>query len=132
APPSTSLTEKWRGYGPREFAKRAIRKAVRAALPRWVLDDAGPTTHIVDPRSFAQLQAVTWILGHLGDAASRRADVQAGRQRSDREFFERFPPAIVATYPGDESLFASEAFESWLPADLRFARHTLDEVMAGD
>lgn len=129
APPRTSLAEKWRGYGPRDFVKRGVRKALRTLLPRFVFDDVGPTTHIVDPRTFAQLQAVTWILGHLGDAAERRREIQASRRRPDAEIFERFPLAIVPTYPGDEDLFASEAFQSWLPDDIPFVRHTLDDVL---
>ncbi|MEM7585119.1 MAG: hypothetical protein AAF560_17140, partial [Acidobacteriota bacterium] len=69
------------------------------------------------------------LLGHLDASAAKRQRVQARRQRSDRELFERFPLYVVPTYPGDSTLFASEAFETWLPADLPIERATLEEIM---
>ncbi|MEM6796574.1 MAG: hypothetical protein AAF725_21565, partial [Acidobacteriota bacterium] len=121
APPETSLAEKWRGYGPREFARRGLRKAARILgrllpLPagRCAAAEAPPETRLVDARSVAQLRAVTWLLGHADDIEACRRKTQALRRRSDREIFERFPLAVVPTYPGDRRLFATEAFSQAL------------------
>jgi GT2 family glycosyltransferase len=126
--PKTSLGEKWRGYGAREFLKRGTRKAVRKALP-WLFDEA-PATRLVDARTYAHLRAITWILGHLDLHAAKRRKTQARRLRSDREIFERFPLHIVPTYPGDERLFQCAAFRDELPTDLtRFVHRDLNEIM---
>ncbi|MEM9596669.1 MAG: glycosyltransferase family 2 protein [Acidobacteriota bacterium] len=130
AVPRTSLREKWRGYGPSGFVRRGLRKAARLALPSWVFDDLTPAApRVVDPRTVSQLRALTYLLGHLDAAADRRRTVQGLRRRPDREIFERFPLAVVPTYPGDEQLFDSAAFEAWLPDDLPFTRLRLDQVM---
>ncbi|MCG8455437.1 MAG: hypothetical protein MI919_04080, partial [Holophagales bacterium] len=63
---------------------------------------------------------------------AERQRVQQRRRRSDREYFERFPLAIVPTYPGDERLFAGPAFEGLLPEGLPLVRHELEEVMGED
>lgn len=131
-PPRTSLGEKWRGYGPREFVKRAVRKGLRVVLPGWVFADAGPTTHIVDPRTFAQLQATTYLLGRKDELADARARTQARRVRSDRDIFAKFPLVLVPTYPGDEDLFASRAFRELLPDGVPIETYRLDEIMALD
>ncbi len=126
--PKISLRDKWRGYGPREFTKRALRKTARALLPAWLFDVPGGTPQITDPRTLAQLQAITWILGHVDEIDSTRQATQARRRRADREIFKRFPLAIIATYPGDRRLFSSTAFETNLPSDLDFERLDLDQV----
>ena len=77
----------------------------------------------------AQFRALGFLLGHLDGAAEQRAAVQARRRRSDREIFERFPLYLVPTYPGDEALFASPGFRSWLPRDLRLVECALGDVM---
>lgn len=126
--PRTSLGEKWRGYGPKEFFQRGVRKALRQVMP-WLFDDAG-FTRLTDPRTYAHLRAVTWILGHMDLHAARRRKTQARRLRSDREIFERFPLHVIPTYPGDERLFQSAAFRDELPGDLtRFVFRDLDEIM---
>ena len=139
APIETTLAQKWRGYGPREFARRGVRKAARMVLPGWIWDDPtviseARTPHdlpcLSDPRTIAQLRAVTHLLGNLDSAAERRQQAQARRQRSDREIFERFPLHVVPTYPGDAELFSSDAFETWIPNDLPLIRAKLDEIMA--
>lgn len=128
AVPKTSLSEKWRGYGAKGFFQRGVRKAVRTVAP-WLFDEP-PATHLVDPRTYAHLRAVTWILGHLDVHTAKRHKTQARRLRSDREIFERFPLHVVPTYPGDERLFRSAAFRDELPADLtRFVFRDLDEIM---
>jgi hypothetical protein len=136
APVETTLGEKWRGYGPAEFFRRAVAKGVRTVLPAgarrswgrlWRRRGAPP--RITDERTVAQLRSITWLLGHLDRAAAERRRLQARRVRSDREIFERFPLALVPTYPGDERLFASEAFRAWLPEELPLAEHRLDEIM---
>lgn len=128
-----TLRAKWRAYGPREFARRGVRKALRAVLPDWVVDplpDHAPV--LVDGRTIAQFRAMTYLLGHLDAAAAKREKVQAVRTRSDLEIFERFPVAIVPTYPGDERLFASAGFAHALPPDLPCVHRRLDEIMALD
>jgi hypothetical protein len=130
APPRIGLMAKWRGYGPREFARRAVRKAVRSLLPRWILDGtAGDATLLTDGRTVAQLRAVTQLLGNLDRAAEKRRCIQRRRQRSDREIFARFPLYVVPTYPGDETLFASAAFKEWLGDDLPLVYAAFDEIM---
>ncbi|MEO1084948.1 MAG: glycosyltransferase family 2 protein [Acidobacteriota bacterium] len=127
-PPETSLAEKWRGYGPREFVRRGVRKAARLALPSFLFDEPSAATSLTDPRTVAQLQAITWILGHQDAALTARDAVQKKRRRPDREIFERFPPVVVPTYPGDRRLFGSRAFEEALGgASVR--RYALEDVM---
>lgn len=132
-PPSPTLAEKWRGYGPKDFFRRALRKAVRSLLPGWILDPPpAHLTQLTDGRTVAQLRAITHLLGHLDAAAVRRAEVQARRRRSDREIFERFPLYVVPTYPGDERLFESAAFAGWLPAELPVVRCGLEDLMGSE
>ncbi len=132
APPPAgprTLGEKWRAYGTAELLQRAVAKARRELFGGW-RHRAG--TRITDERTVAQLRAVTYLLGHLDRAAERRAAVQARRRRSDAEIFQRFPPYLVATYPGDDRLFDSKGFRRWLPEDLPLVRALLEEVMAFD
>ncbi len=157
SPIETTLAQKWRGYGPREFTRRGVRKAARMLLPGWLWDEPGGVqampTHgddvaggleprhdnagvrmprdplLSDPRTLAQLRAVSHLLGNLDGAAELRRRVQARRRRSDREIFERFPLYVVPTYPGDAELFSSPAFEAWLPDDLTLVRAELEQVM---
>ncbi len=126
-----SLLAKWRSYGPKDFARRGVRKALRAMLPDWVVDplpDHAPV--LVDGRTIAQFRSMTYLLGHLDIAAEKRQVIQAARTRSDIAIFERFPLAVVPTYPGDERLFASPGFAQWLPPELPCVHRQLDEVMA--
>jgi hypothetical protein len=55
--------------------------------------------------------------------------VQQRRRRTDRELLERFPLYLVPTYPGDERLFASPGFASFLPREPQLVRATLPEIM---
>ena len=55
--------------------------------------------------------------------------MQRRRARSDREIFQRFPLALVPTYPGDARLFADPGFAAWLPDDLPLRRATLADLM---
>lgn len=139
-PPETTLRQKWRGYGPKGFFRRGVRKALSLTMP-WVLDDPGaePGTatdsndpRLTDGRTIAQLRAISHLLGHLDRAAEVRRTTQARRRRDDREIFERFPLLVVPTYPGDEQLFTSPAFNSWLPEDVPLLHRQLSEVMAWD
>ena len=130
APVETTLAEKWRGYGPAGFFRRAAAKAFRTAVPPLLRGGRrGAPPRITDERTVAQLRSITWLLGHLDRAAAERRRLQARRVRSDREIFERFPLALVPTYPGDERLFSSEAFRAWLPEELPFDEHRLGEIM---
>jgi GT2 family glycosyltransferase len=125
-PPATTwegFKVRWRGYGPREFLRRGLKKmGIGTAPPREAL-------HVTDERTIAQLRAQHWLLGHLECAAAARAAVQRRRKRSDREIFERFPVYLVPTYPGDQALFASAGFEAWLPEDLPIVKAWLEEIM---
>lgn len=131
-PVRTTMKEKWRGYGPKEFVRRALRKGARLALPDWLFEDSGPTTRIIDPRTFAQLQATTYVLGRRDQLAEARERTQALRVRADREIFERFPLAVVPTYPGDEDLFAGKAFRQTLPKNIPLVHRSLSDVMEVD
>ncbi len=129
-PPRLGLWRKWREYGPREFARRAVRKAVVTALPGWILDARPPSEpRLVDDRTVSQLRAVTQLLGSLDRVTERRREVQSRRRRSDREIFERFPLHVVPTYPGDERLFQSTAFREWMGEDPAVVYAAFDEIM---
>jgi GT2 family glycosyltransferase len=126
-PPATTwegLRIRWRGYGPREFLRRGLRKLGIGAAP---MSSGSP--QITDERTIAQLRALHWLLGNLDNAAAARAAVQRRRKRSDREIFARFPLYLVPTYPGDQALFARPGFQAWLPDDLPIIKATLEEVM---
>jgi GT2 family glycosyltransferase len=136
-PPDVGLSAKWRGYGPRDFFRRALVKAVNLAFGAPTGAGAAVPAkpgeaEITDPRTVAQLRATSYLLSHLDAAAVKRRQVQARRRRGDREIFERFPLYLVPTYPGDEELFASDAFAAWLPDDLPLVRRELGEVMSLD
>lgn len=140
-PPSPTLLEKWRGYGPKNFVRRGLRKALHMTLPDWVFEDpnAPPVPELPndiprleDGRTVAQFRALSHLLGNLDRAAETRQRVQARRQRSDREIFERFPLYVVPTYPGDERLFEGGAFQQWLPDDIPIEHRTLGDIMALD
>ncbi|HEV8581296.1 MAG TPA: glycosyltransferase family 2 protein [Thermoanaerobaculia bacterium] len=115
---------RWRGYGPREFLRRGLRK-----LGVGSASLSTETPRLTDDRTIAQLRALHWLLGNLEGAAAARAGVQRRRKRSDRDIFERFPLYLVPTYPGDHALFHSPGFQVWLPEDLPLVKSTLAEVM---
>jgi GT2 family glycosyltransferase len=128
-PPATSwegFKVRWRGYGPRDFLRRGLRKLGIAPSSPVVTPD-GP--RLTDERTIAQFRALHWLTGHLDGAAATRASAQRRRKRSDREIFERFPAYLVPTYPGDRELFASPGFQAWLPAELPMRRAELGEIM---
>lgn len=106
----------------RSFLDRAERKA-GVRLPR-----AGVKLSLHDPRLPAQYHALTLLSGALDEAFEKRRAVQARRRRSDQEYLARFPLHIVPTYPGDEALFASEAFAGCLPAGRTFVRRELRDL----
>ncbi|MEM6454950.1 MAG: glycosyltransferase family 2 protein [Acidobacteriota bacterium] len=142
---------KLRAFGAGEFLRRGVRKAARRTLPAWFFAPLGtPTrgagahaempilaeaalaheTRIVDGRTVAHLRAHTFLLGHLDRADADRRAVQARRVRPDADYFARFPAYLVPTYPGDDRLFASAGFASWLPDALPIRRAALDELVA--
>jgi len=128
----SGLAAKWRQYGPREFVRRGLAKAKRSLLPSPGSQLEPGTAALTDGRTVAQLRALTYVLGNLDRSAAKRRAVQARRQRSDLEIFERFPLYLVPTYPGDERLFATRAFSEWLPDDLPIERRRLDQIMRID
>jgi GT2 family glycosyltransferase len=125
------LPARWRRYGTVELVRRLGRRLGReiaARLPRRPGAPPPPIT-LDDERSIAQLRAMSYLLHHLDAAADKRRAVQARRRRPDGEYFRRFPPYLVATYPGDEALFASPGFRAWLPRHPKLAEATLADLM---
>ncbi len=127
APPRPSLLQKWQAYGTLELARRGLRKLTRGTAN--AVPFAWRTPTLTDERTQAQFRVLHFLLGHLGEAASARRAVQRRRARSDRDIFQRFPLALVPTYPGDARLFADPGFAAWLPDDLPLRRTTLAELM---
>lgn len=117
------LAERIARFGWRETARRALARLASLSLAR-----GGPV--ITDPRTLAQLQAVTGILGGLDRLAVKRRAVQALRRVPEQALLEQFPLWIVPTYPGDEAFFASDGFSALLPPGLPLERTLLDELMA--
>jgi GT2 family glycosyltransferase len=127
---SSSLLDRIRRRGLTASLKGAARRARRSAA-EWL--EPGPRPRKVrldDPRSLAQLQAVSNLLGGLGPSAAARERVQARRRRADGEIFARFPLLLVPTYPGDEALFADPGFRAWLPREVALEERTLGELMS--
>jgi hypothetical protein len=109
-------------------AFRALRGRARGLGTR--IAAASPYAILADERTVAQFRAISSLLDHLDRAAEKRSAVQAARQRTDRDYFARFPVYLVPTYPGDTTLFASQGFRSWLPSDLPLIEKRLGEVIA--
>ncbi len=84
---------------------------------------------VVDHQTIAQVRALSAIITGLDDVMDQRVRIQARRRRPDREIFERFPLHVVATYPGDEDLFASAGFEAMWPQDLQPVRCRLEDIV---
>lgn len=113
-------------------AARGPRSRWAARLRRWAarLDPASAAGfELPHPQAPAQVAGLGAFLATLDQVEQERLRLAGRRRRSDREIFERFPPWVVATYPGDEALFASAAFRAWLPADLELRFAGLDEVI---
>ncbi len=125
-----SLVAKLRRLGLSEFTRRATRKILRAARARR--SASSPSRERIElsgNRALAQLSGLAGLLAGLDAMELEHEKLERRRKRSDLELFERFPLWIVPTYPGDARLFESEAFARWLPADLRFERAALAEVL---
>jgi GT2 family glycosyltransferase len=84
---------------------------------------------LADERTVAQLQAVSFLVGHLGPAAAKRQAALAARRVPDREILARFPLWLVPTYPGDDALFTSPGFRAWLPQEVPIVEAKLADVM---
>ncbi len=110
-------------------AWRSLRRRLQRLARRDGAAGLGGTPVLSDARTVAQVQALSSLLGNLDGAAERRRRVQAARRVPDRELLARFPLWLVPTYPGDEALFASTGFRSWLPDDLPLVEAKLTEVM---
>ncbi|HEX6201930.1 MAG TPA: glycosyltransferase family 2 protein [Thermoanaerobaculia bacterium] len=127
------LPERWRRYGTAELARRLaarLGREIAARRPRLAAAPAVPETPVLtDERTVAQLRAASWLFAHLDAAADRRRRVQARRRRPDAEYFARFPPYLVPTYPGDAELFAGPGFRSLLPEELELVERRLEEVI---
>ena len=89
---------------------------------------AGRVT-VADPLTIAHMRALLWIHRNHETLAAKRRAVQAARKRPDAEIFERFPLALVPTYPGDER-FDSDFFREFLPGTPALVRATLSEIFS--
>lgn len=123
APARRSLADRWRLHGTRDLVRRAAWRA------RRILAGYDHAPRLTDERTVAQLRVQAYLLRHLDQAAGKRQRVQARRRRADREIFERFPLVLVPTYPGDQALFSSPGFRSWLPADLPLRECRLEDLV---
>jgi len=126
---SEALGAKVRRLGVRGSLQRGTARALRSTAKR-LTGERGERLEIVGDRPLAQLAALGGFLAELDGVEAERERLGSRRRRRDRELFERFPLWIVPTYPGDQRLFASRGFAAWLPADLRFERARLEEVVA--
>ncbi len=126
------VSDRWRTYGPFGFLRRAPVMSWNLLRRLTRVRSAREHPILTDQRTISQLRAQQWILTHLDEAASKRALVQQRRKRSDAEIFERFPLAVVPTYPGDQDLFASRGFRAWLPDDMPLRTMTLEDVSGRD
>ncbi|MEM9290101.1 MAG: glycosyltransferase family 2 protein [Acidobacteriota bacterium] len=122
-----SRLDRWRSYGPRELVGRLLLRLARWAWP-GAPSPADPVLR--DERTVAQLRAHSFLLRHLDQAAADRHAVQQRRKRPDQDYFQRFPAYVVPTYPGDQKLFGSSGFRSWLAPDLPIVEATLGEIMS--
>ena len=112
-----------------EAADRGRSAGARRRLLSWLSGRSEDAALLDDPRSISQLRALASIIRSMDSGTEKRRAIQARRTRPDREIFERFPLYVVPTYPGDQALFESPAFEAWLPDDVPFVRRRLDEVI---
>jgi len=80
------------------------------------------------PWVIAQFQAIWYILANMEKIVEKRKTIQGFRKIGDSEIFSAFPPWVVPTYPGDQSLFSSNAFIESLPMDIPFRFATLKEI----
>jgi GT2 family glycosyltransferase len=126
--PRQTLREKLAQHGAVELARRGLRKLGRQ-LAGATAGAVGQGFRVDHPQAIAHLRAGSLFLDALDASAAKRAAVRARRRRPDREIVERFPLYVVPTYPGDDRLFASPGFESFLPRGLPLVRATLAEVM---
>ena len=117
------LRRKWKELGPREFLRRGLGRVL--GVPGVAAEGA----LINDERTLAHVRSYASLLTRLGEFDASRKRIAQRRVRPDREIFERFPLLVVPTYPGDEELFQSQGFRSFLPKDLPLEYTTLEEVM---
>ncbi len=110
-------------------AWRSVRRRLAHLASPPASVDGASAPRLTDERTVAQLQAVSSLLGNLDGAAQQRRRVQAARKVPDRELLARFPLWLVPTYPGDEQLFTSPGFRTWLPPDLPLVEAKLADVM---
>jgi GT2 family glycosyltransferase len=126
--PHRTLRSRLAEHGPVELARRGARKAKRALAASFA-GRAPAGFRVEHPQAIEHLRAGSLFFDALDASAERRAAVQQRRRRTDRELLERFPLYLVPTYPGDERLFASPGFASFLPREPQLVRATLPEIM---
>ncbi len=119
----TRLTRRFREEGWSGCLRAFCRRLAGFSTRQW------PQAVALGPQGLAHCQALAAVLASFDRLEQLRRLQDQRRARSDREIFARFPLGIVPTYPGDERLFASTAFEALLPTDFQFMRCRLEEVM---
>ena len=120
--------ELMRPFGARE-APPAAHRSRRVRLLRKLTRRPG-LAFIDDPLTAMQFRAFDWIVKNSARIAAKREEVQAGRRRSDREIFEKFPLRYVPTYPGDEELMRNPLFRL-LRAALPSEEKELGDIIRG-
>ncbi len=119
------------GSGGRAVAPRGLRRRAVHAVARLLgvaVPESGPD--LAGEHALSSLRALHRIAVDLPRLEEKRRENERLRTVPTRAIFERFRPAIVPTYPGDEELFSSEAFTSLLPPGLDLPCLTLADVMA--
>ena len=80
------------------------------------------------PHIISQFQAIWHLMANMEKLVEKRKEVQRMRKVPDVEIFQRFPPWVVATYPGDTHVFGSAWFLDMLPKEIPFRFASLGEV----
>jgi GT2 family glycosyltransferase len=122
-----SFGERWR----RRLRRRGLAGTLRHLAARGLLGPRAGQPVLEDGRLLMQLRAAQGFVGGLDHVEERRSQLEAMRTVPDREILARFPRMVVPTYPGDERLFQSDAFQSLLPVGWPLEFRELDELMRG-
>ena len=123
--PPLSRGDRWR----RRLAEQGLVRSIRHLMARALLGPGVGAPAVPDGHFLMQLRAADGFFAGLGDAEKRRRGISALRAVPDREILARFPRLVVPTYPGDDELFASDAFRGMLPEGWPIRHLALDEVL---
>lgn len=114
--------------GLRETLNRALRVLHEQRQAHGTARSQDPPNRALHPYILSQLQALWAITGGFRQLQHKRQKVQAQRKVSDHVLFEKFPPWVVTTYPGDEELLNAPWFRDQLPKEIPFRYGTLEDV----